>query len=306
MPTTSSPAVVVVSYRSAGLAAEALGPFAGTRWTRVVVDSFSDVTERDRIVAFGAAGDCTLVLPETNVGFGAGVNAGVAAAAAAGCDAVLVLNPDATIPVEAAEQLVADVVADPHLLVAPAIRNPDGRSWFAGAVLDLRHGRTRRGEPTGPDDIPWLSGACFAASIAELTAVGGFDDRYFLYWEDIDLSWRWQRRGGHLAVRHDLTCVHRVGATQEAVPRHGANGKSPDYHYFNTRNRLLFLSRHISRSRWAGWLTATPAHAGEVLLRGGRRALARHPLRTLWPALRGTLTGLSYLVRSKNGHHGTR
>ncbi|GAB4084274.1 hypothetical protein GCM10028784_09040 [Myceligenerans cantabricum] len=299
MPTTPSPAVVVVNYGSADLAADALRPFADTRWTRVLVDCWSSAAERDRVVAAGAAEGWTLVLPDRNLGFGGGADAGLRAAHEAGCDIGLVLNPDATIGVAAADALVADVAADPGLLVAPAIRTPQGKDWFTGAVLDLRSGRTRRGAPAGPDDVPWVSGACFAARTARLLDVGGFGEKYFLYWEDVELSVRWTRAGGRLALRDDLTCVHDAGGTQDGHARTTGRGKSALYHYYNTRNRLLFASRNLPPERWGGWLRATPAHAREVLLRGGRRAVVRHPLRTLWPALRGTADGLGHLVAAR-------
>ncbi|MBE1874784.1 glycosyltransferase family 2 protein [Myceligenerans pegani] len=310
MPTAPATAVVVVNYGSVQLASAALRPFAGTPWTRVLVDSWSSAAERDRVVAAGAADDWTLVLPDTNLGFGGGADAGVRAARDAGCDVVLVLNPDAVIDLAAAEALAADVAADPHLLVAPAIRTPRGTDWFTGAVLDLRRGRTRSGAPAGPDDVPWVSGACFAASAERLLDVGGFGREYFLYWEDVDLSVRWARSGGRLSLRDDLTCVHDPGGTQDGTARAGdgratSRGKSPLYHYYNTRNRLLFASRHVARDDWGGWLRATPAHTREVLLRGGRRAVVRHPLRTLWPALRGTAAGLRYLAAVRRAAQGT-
>lgn len=313
MPTSPDPAVVVVNYGSAVLAAQALRPFAGTRWTPVLVDCWSSEAERRRVLALGAAEGWTLVLPDANLGFGAGADAGIAAARDAGCDVCLVLNPDATITADDAEALVADVAADENLLVAPAVRTPQGADWFAGAVIDLRTGRTRNGEPAGPHDVPWISGACFAVSARRMEEVGGFGENYFLYWEDVDLSVRWARAGGRLALRRDLTCVHDAGGTQDGTARAAGpggapadartttRGKSPLYHYYNTRNRLLFASRNVPSERWGGWLRATPGHTWEVLLRGGRRAVVRHPMRTVWPALKGTAAGLRFLRAARSG-----
>ncbi|WP_123815636.1 glycosyltransferase family 2 protein [Myceligenerans xiligouense] len=303
MPTTARPAVVVVNYGSVHLATAALRPFAGTSWTRVLVDCWSSPAERDRVVAAGSANGWTLVLPGENLGFGGGADAGIRAARDAGCDVSLVLNPDAALGLAAADALAADVAADAGLLVAPAIRTPQGKDWFTGAVVDMRRGRTRSGGPAGPDDASWVSGACFAASTERLLDVGGFGGEYFLYWEDVDLSVRWTRSGGRLALRDDLTCVHDAGATQDgnarAAETGAGRGKSPLYHYYNTRNRLLFASRHVAPERWGGWLRATPGHTREVLLRGGRRAIVRHPLRTVWPALRGTAAGLRCLAATR-------
>src|SRR5690606_12035652 len=73
--TTPRPAVVVVNYASADLAADALRPFESTSWTIVLVDCWSSAAERERISELGAASGWRLVLPQVNLGFGAGVNA---------------------------------------------------------------------------------------------------------------------------------------------------------------------------------------------------------------------------------------
>ena len=56
--------------------------------------------------------------------------------------------------------------------------------------------------------------------------LGGFDDEYFLYWEDVDLSYRCTRAGGALLVRQDLEVLHDVGGTQE--PTAGSRGEVVD------------------------------------------------------------------------------
>ncbi len=73
--------------------------------------------------------------------------------------------------------------------------------------------------------------------------VGGFDESYFLYWEDVDLSWRIVAAGGRLAVAEDLTAFHAVGATQ------AGSTKSATYVYYSARNRLRFAGTLPARTR---------------------------------------------------------
>ena len=108
-----------------------------------------------------------------------------------------------------------------------------------------------------------------------------------------------QRAGGRVVVRRDLVVTHLVGGTQTAV------GKSDLYLRFNCRNRLLFAAQHLTDDELAGWLRSSPAHARRVLLRGGRRALLRRPVRPAWSVLRGTVEGL-LLVRSLRGMRAVR
>jgi len=94
--------------------------------------------------------------------------------------------------------------------------------------------------PQEPRTPPWLSGACFAMHRDLWTTVAGFDDDYFLYWEDVDLSYRVVKAGGRLAVRQDLVAVHDVGGTQHDVTQ---RAKSSTYYYYSCRNRLVFAAK---------------------------------------------------------------
>lgn len=122
--------------------------------------------------------------------------------------------------------------------------------------------------------------------------LGGFDEEYFLYWEDVDLSVRATRIGAALIVETGATAVHDEGGTQ-----HGHEQKSDLYYYFNIRNRLLFAARNLPPADIRRWLRSTPAESWQILLRGGRRQFLRRtgPWRA---ALRGTRDGRRYARRA--------
>ena len=124
--------------------------------------------------------------------------------------------------------------------------------------------------------------------------LGGFDDAYFLYWEDVDLSWRCREVGGRLGVRTDLSVVHSVGGTQRDV------GKSPIYVYYNCRNRMVFAAKHLPRRTVVDWLVRSPGYAWRVVQRGGLRDLARRPFPLIWAAFRGTAAGSITALRSSS------
>ena len=202
------------------------------------------------------------------------------------CARVLALNPDATIDPDSVRVLLEASRADPDALVGPRIVRSDGTTWFSGAVLDPENGTTRRARPDELDgDRTWQTGACFLATIAMWDAVGGFDDDYFMYWEDLDLSWRWRAAGGALLLRADATAVHDAGGTQSG------SGKSSLYVYFNCRNRLLFARKRLASTHavGGGGGAASPTPGASPREAAGAM-LARHPL-LLWPAFRGTLAG---------------
>lgn len=255
----------------------------------VVVDNFRSVASQRAVGACAREHGWELVTSPTNDGFGVGMNRGAARALELGCDALVLLNPDAAIGPDVLAALDAQVHADPRTLVTPRIVRTDGSPWFTGGRLDRRSGRTRNVEDDGTAHRDgWLTGACLAVHADLWRELGGFDDDFFLYWEDVDLSERCVRAGGRLLVRQDLVVVHDVGGTQE-----GGSGraKSGVYYYYNCRNRLLFAAKHLDRRDAARWALGTPGYAHAVLLRGGRRQLLR-PWRPLVPLVGGCLAGL--------------
>ena len=210
-------ALVVVNFASSSLlAANLVDPLLRPVIGRiVVVDNPSSVEETTRIRDLSATNGWSLVELPRNAGFGAGVNAGVARARELDCTRVLALNPDATIDADSVRVLLAASAAEPRALIGPRVVRSDGTAWFSGAVLDARNGTTRRARETElAGDRTWQTGACFMATIAMWDEVGGFDDDYFMYWEDIDLSWRWRDAGGTLLLLPDATAVHDAGGTQ--------------------------------------------------------------------------------------------
>lgn len=283
-------AVVIVSFGSSALLRSNAGaidlPPSGRL---VVVDCFSGTAERERVRALAEAQGWHAVLLPRNAGFGGGTNAGVARAIELGARVIVALNPDARIGRASLVSLVGAVHADPMLLASPTIVAGDGSPWFAGADLYLEDGAVRgaraRDRFAGAGRREWATGACFAVSVELWRRLGGFDEDYFLYWEDIDLSHRALDAGARLALV-PATVVHDAGGTQAPVP--STRVKSETYYYFNIRNRLLYAVKHLDDERIRSWTRSAPRVGLDVLLRGGRRQLVTsvRPWRAYFRALR--------------------
>ncbi|WP_195908059.1 glycosyltransferase [Nostocoides sp. HKS02] len=152
-----------------------------------------------------------------NVGFGRACNE---LASASDRPWILFLNPDA----ELLTPLPSTVGADPLCMIGPLVESPSGQTeatfgpdrsmWFE---LKQRVLRTRvRLDPDRP--IDFVSGACFAISRERFLGLGGFDDRYFMYYEDIDLGRRWRGRGGQILIERGWRVRHIGGASANAAP----------------------------------------------------------------------------------------
>ena len=183
-------------------------------------------------------------------------------------------------------------------LAGPRVVDAAGRTWSAGTDLYLASGAmlATRKRPAGEVRVfGWLSGACLAFHEQLWDAVGGFDDDYFLYWEDVDFCWRAAEAGARLVVLDEATAVHDEGGTQQAV---GPSGLSETYYYSNIRNRLVFAAKHLDPEDRRRWRRSSIREAYAILLRGGRRQLLRS-VRPWRAAIRGTLDGLRWMRRAE-------
>lgn len=267
--------VVVVNYGSSALIERGLEPVQLAGVQIVVVDSYSSEGERERIRELGSTRGWELIVPPDNPGFGGGVNLGAARAFELGADVITVLNPDATIDAESLERL-ATAAATERIIAGATIRRPDGGLWTEGTDLYLddgtmsgvRHRERHEGRPRAF----WISGACFAVSKAVWSELGGFDEVYFLYWEDVDLSWRAAQRGIGLRIVEGVTAIHDEGGTHE--DRRDGRAKSETYYYYNIRNRWVFARRNLDPATRRKWAWASRRVGWGILLQGGRRQLA--------------------------------
>lgn len=261
-------AVIVVNYGSSDLLATNLPRTVGDSGVRVVVvDSLSGTAERTAVTRLAADHGWELLTPARNVGFGGGSNLGAAHALAAGSRVLVFLNPDAWTDPAGLAALASAVRTGARALVAPVIHRPDGSVYSRGLTyLDLADG-TMSGRRRSPDDVPWLSGACVAVEGSFWEELGGFDEDYFLYWEDVDLSWRATALGARLEVVDGAHVVHDEGGTQESTGR----AKSETYYRYDIRNRMLFARKNLGPSGVRRWRRSLVRAAWAVALRGGRR-----------------------------------
>ena len=240
-------ACVVVTYDALPWIEQCLASVAGIE-TVVVDNGSSDGTVdvvRERFPQ-------VRVLESSNDGLAAGWNRGIAET---GCEHVLVLNADAWLVEDALSRLVA--AADRHpraAAIGPKLLNPDGSlqrsvrgfptTWrLATEYLYLRKLAPRSRSlnafyGAGFDHeseraVEWVMGACFLLRRNAYDEVGPFDERFFLFSEEVDWMRRATDRGWSVVFTPEARCVHVSGAA------HGGR-----LYRENVRGHLRYLSLH--------------------------------------------------------------
>jgi N-acetylglucosaminyl-diphospho-decaprenol L-rhamnosyltransferase len=303
-PASGTLGIVVVSFGSSALLERNLGDLSPQELPPhviVVVENHPATHQRHATRTLVSDRGWELVEPGSNVGFGAGMNRGVGRAIELGCSQLLLLNPDVSIDAAAIRALHADSLTHPMALIAPQMARPDGTPAPTRGEIDHRTGLTRtRPEKRSHRADPWLSGACLMVSQRCWDIVDGFDDRYFLYWEDIDLSRRVLAAGGELRTLSEAVGAHDVGATQRREHSEGTAAtpsKSPLYCYYNCRNRLLYAATHVDARHQLRWVLHAPRYAVLVTLRHGAHAVLRRPT-LAFAAAAGTAVGTARMMWS--------
>ena len=232
--TAPSVAAVVVNYNAGRHLIECVRSLREDGLEEIVVvdNASTDSSVRD---LEGADPSVTLIRSPRNRGFGGGVNLGVASLTE---QFVLEVNPDAVIEVGTVKALLAAFEGDPRLAaVGPRVENPDRTLYpsartFPGLVDSLGHaflGLVWRSNPwsrrylmVGQHDhyqpVDWISGACMMLRRAAFEEVGGFDEGYFMYSEEVDLCWRLREKGWRVAYEPAACVVHAVGVSTAHHP----------------------------------------------------------------------------------------
>jgi GT2 family glycosyltransferase len=313
--------VVIVNYRTAGLTVDCLRSLAPqvadvTGGVRVVVtdnlsgdDSVAQL--QHAIDANGWAAWCTLMSLPRNGGFAYGNNAGIRPYLESSTDkpdCVLLLNPDTVLRAGAVTELLKFMDARPDVgLAGSRLEDPDGTPQvsafrFHSIASEFEHGiklgpvstmlskwRVAPPVPSDPCPTDWVAGASLMIRREVFERIGLLDERYFMYYEEVDFCLRAKRAGFACWYVPASRVVHLVGAASQISDARKHRKRRPAY-WFESR-RLYFTQNHGRVYA----LLADAAYATAFALWRVRRFVQRKPdtdpPRFLWDFLRHSTLG---------------
>jgi N-acetylglucosaminyl-diphospho-decaprenol L-rhamnosyltransferase len=240
--TSSTPArwaAVIVNYEAGESLATCVASLladesAGGPPEIVVVDNGSNDASVSLLRA--AFPKIPVIDPGSNLGYGRAANLGIASTRA---PVVAVLNPDAEVVPGTAAAVLGRFDDDERLgAVGPQLLNPDGTPYpsarSAPSITDaVGHAllgaiapenrftesyRQLAADPEAPRDVEWISGAAVWLRRSALDRVGGWDERFFLFFEDVDLCRRLGGDGWTISYEPGGHVMHTVGGSRARRP----------------------------------------------------------------------------------------
>lgn len=233
--------------------------------------------------------DVHLVRSQINLGFAAANNVGFKVATG---DTILLLNPDALLEPGALQRSLAYMATDPRIGIGGGLLLDKAGQWqpsarcfpsllneflvLSGLAARFPKSRffgrfDRTWDDSGqPSKVDWVPGAFALIRRSALEQVGEFDERFFLYYEEVDLCRRFQQAGWTIWYWPDVVIRHWGGESSKTVENHDFSSSGSQLTLWRMRSELLFYRKHH------GWLM-TKLVAG--LERGWHRLRAYRAIR---------------------------
>lgn len=243
LKTKNKVSVVVVTYNSSPVISACLISLTGNspcKETIVIDNASSDQEICQRLaVRFPSV---NFVTNQRNVGYGAAVNQGARLAKG---EYLFFMNPDMVIPEGTIEELVVFMESHPDCgACSPYIKTPEKPWWYSWIVLrtpiGLAMGVTRKGRDFY--NVKFLLGCAVLVKRDFFLQIGGFDEKFFLYYEDRDLGYRIRDKGKFNYVVFSAPVIHFYAKSSATLPiREKGEILAKSRWYFAKKHNLMAL-----------------------------------------------------------------
>lgn len=259
-------ATIIINYNSLPQTKECLASLEKSHQGKfslkiIVVDNASeDFSEKALKAEFP---NVTIISLPENTGFTGGNNIGIEKALEIDCKYLFLLNNDTLIDPQCISTLIEGMESDKSIgIMGPKIYFEKGYEyhrdryteaqrgkviWYAGGIIDWQDvlfthkglDEVDHGQYNKIEETQFVSGCAMIIRGDIIRKIGNFDNRYFLYLEDVDLCLRAQKAGNRLVYNPRAVVWHK-NASSSNKPG------SPIHQYYQTRNRLLFGMKYAA------------------------------------------------------------
>ncbi|MBY0284875.1 MAG: glycosyltransferase family 2 protein [Sphingomonas sp.] len=291
-------AAITVTYNaiSAGVFLKFLDsivPLLGSNVRLIIVDNSSSDDTRNFLSNFSSP-FVDVILNDVNVGFGCACNQAARFSERYSPDRFLFINNDVFLTGDPIVALSESLDSQGGGAISPVIIYADGtqKIWYEGGVFSslrgiinyhLKQGRVRTSGKFGVARTQFAPACVFLIDRLAFEDVGGFDERFFVYWEDADLCLQLIRRGYSIYLDYEVIVEHVVSATT-------GGARSEFSIVMNCKNHIIFVRKNM------GYLSAIFAASMSIAKWTLRLLTGQETVRNSLLAYRSVLSGLAASV----------
>ena len=212
-----------------------------------------------------------------NRGFAGGNNLGFRYALAHQYEYVLMLNNDVFVDPNFLDELVNYLDAHPTVAaIQPKIFFNHDRtklwnggsyflSWF-GWTYSKKYMRSESVDQSNFQQVDWITGCALLTRTSILNELGLLNERFFIYYEDVDFSFR-LRAAGYTLIFHPRSIIYHIAGMANKTPQKGKEGYvNPYMQYLNFRNHIWVLRSWIRWYQWPSSLVTLIVYSLAVML----------------------------------------
>lgn len=243
-------AIIIVNWNQRALTSACIDSLKGelSKGDEIIlVDNGSEESERPSKLK---QSQLQILQSDSNLGFTGGNNLGLKLAIEQGFKWVMLLNNDTEVEKGCIEYLVKEVQRGDRVgAVQPVINwmHDKDAPWSLGGTYNRFTGLTatlRKGVPNDRVSRAWLTGCAVMIPVSVLKHVGLLDERYFAYFEDVDLSFRIREAGYQLFLAPSFKVYHHAGASGKSKIKTKEGFLTPILHRYNIRNHIYLVRTH--------------------------------------------------------------
>lgn len=301
-------AVIIVNYKTPYMVIDVLESLISEIKTQdikiVIVDNDSQdesIEIISRWIDYNSLGKhYELVISKANTGFSGGNNLGIKSIQAKN---YLLLNSDTLVRPGAIKKLLDTAAEHPDVgMVGPRLEWPNGtaqesafhfhtstsefvRTANVGIISKLFSSHlVARPVSLTPKYYEWLSFACVLIKSKVFEDIGLLDDKFFMYFEDVEFSYRAYKRGWRIMYQPEAKVVHLRGGSSPLKSQAKLKRRLPRY-FYESRTRYFYLlyGRHGLLSANLAWvLGALISQIRDLFVRGSRGIIAERQWQDIW------------------------
>ncbi|BDQ13376.1 glycosyltransferase family 2 protein [Sediminibacterium sp. TEGAF015] len=251
-----SVAIILINWNSLEVTSDCIVSLKGIQYANysiVVVDNGSADGSGKALKQLHP--EIILIESATNLGFAGGNNLGFDYALAQAYDYTIMLNNDTLVEPDFLSHLVQYMEAHPQVgAIQPRIHfnhNRDllwnGGSYYAkcwGYFYSKDENKIPSPESLTIKEVDWITGCAFLTKTKTLQQTGLLAEQFFMYSEDVDLSFRIKALGLSLVYHGDSVIYHIAGQSNKSKTKGKEGFVNPNVHYMNQRNRIWVLKKY--------------------------------------------------------------